>query len=91
MRICSPAVKLFLVALATATISLMCPAKSAAQDLELSGGWAHSTGETEFRNAAFPTEFENEGKKATTYYFSNELLPGNDFQLVDTRNPPQWR
>jgi|SRR5690348_4655055 len=45
MRICSPAVKLFLVALATATISLMCPAKSAAQDLELSGGWAHSTGD----------------------------------------------
>jgi opacity protein-like surface antigen len=43
MKIYSPAVRLFLVALATATISLMCPAKSAAQDLELSGGWAHAT------------------------------------------------
>lgn len=27
----------------------------------------------------------------TTYYFSNELLPGNDFQLVDTHSAPQWR
>jgi siderophore synthetase component len=34
-------------------------------------------------NAFFPP--------ATTYYFSNELLPGNDFQLVDTQSPPQWR
>lgn len=43
MRIRAAAVRLFLVALATATISLMCPAKSGAQDLELSGGWAHAT------------------------------------------------
>ena len=27
----------------------------------------------------------------TTYYFSNELLPGNDFRLVDTHSAPQWR
>ena len=27
----------------------------------------------------------------TTFYFSNELLPGNDFTLVDTQQPPQWR
>jgi hypothetical protein len=25
----------------------------------------------------------------TTYYFSNELLPGNDFELVDTHTAPQ--
>lgn len=43
MRIRVSAVRLFLVALATATISLMCPAKSAAQGLELSGGWEHAT------------------------------------------------
>ena len=33
--------------------------------------------------AFFPAE--------TTYYFSNELLPGNDFRLVDTKSAPQWR
>jgi hypothetical protein len=27
----------------------------------------------------------------TTYYFSNELLPGNDFRLVDTKRAPEWR
>ena len=43
MRIRVSAVRLFLVAFATATISLMCPAKSAAQGLELSGGWEHAT------------------------------------------------
>ncbi len=43
MRIRALAVRLFLVALATATISLMCPARSGAQGLELSGGWAHAT------------------------------------------------
>ena len=43
MRIRVAAVRLFLVALATATISLMCPARSGAQGLELSGGWEHAT------------------------------------------------
>ena len=43
MRIRAAAVRLFLVALATATISLMCPARSGAQDLEVSGGWQHAT------------------------------------------------
>ncbi|MBI3863806.1 MAG: short-chain oxidoreductase [Planctomycetia bacterium] len=28
---------------------------------------------------------------ATTYYFSNELLPGNDFKLVDMKQAPEWR
>ncbi len=28
---------------------------------------------------------------ATTYYFSNELLPGNEFRLVDTKQAPEWR
>jgi hypothetical protein len=27
----------------------------------------------------------------TTYYFSNELLPGNEFRLVDTKRAPEWR
>ena len=27
----------------------------------------------------------------TTFYFSNEILPGNDFQLVDTKEAPEWR
>jgi hypothetical protein len=27
----------------------------------------------------------------TTYYFSNELLPGNEFRLVDTKRTPEWR
>ncbi len=27
----------------------------------------------------------------TTYYFSDEMLPGNDFRLVDMRRPPRWR
>jgi hypothetical protein len=27
----------------------------------------------------------------TTYYFSNELLPGNEFKLVDTKHAPAWR
>jgi siderophore synthetase component len=27
----------------------------------------------------------------TTFYFSNELLPGNEFRLVDTKEPPRWR
>lgn len=27
----------------------------------------------------------------TTYYFSNELLPGNEFELVDTKQTPEWR
>jgi hypothetical protein len=27
----------------------------------------------------------------TTYYFSNELLPGNEFRLVDTKRGPEWR
>jgi hypothetical protein len=27
----------------------------------------------------------------TTYYFSNELLPGNEFRLVDTERAPEWR
>ncbi|HZF41087.1 MAG TPA: short-chain oxidoreductase, partial [Blastocatellia bacterium] len=27
----------------------------------------------------------------TTYYFSNELLPGNEFRLVDTMQAPEWR
>jgi len=27
----------------------------------------------------------------TTYYFSNELLPGNEFKLVDTKRAPEWR
>ena len=27
----------------------------------------------------------------TTFYFSNEILPGNDFHLIDTKQPPQWR
>jgi hypothetical protein len=27
----------------------------------------------------------------TTYYFSNELLPGNEFKLVDTKQAPEWR
>jgi hypothetical protein len=27
----------------------------------------------------------------TTYYFSNELLPGNEFRLVDTEQAPEWR
>jgi hypothetical protein len=31
----------------------------------------------------FPTD--------TTFYFSNEILPGNDFHLVDTKQKPEWR
>lgn len=27
----------------------------------------------------------------TTYYFSNELLPGNEFRLVDMEQAPEWR
>ena len=27
----------------------------------------------------------------TMFYFSNELLPGNDFRLVDMKQEPQWR
>jgi len=27
----------------------------------------------------------------TMFYFSNELLPGNDFRLVDMQQAPQWR
>ncbi|MDB5314010.1 MAG: Siderophore synthetase component-like protein [Gemmataceae bacterium] len=27
----------------------------------------------------------------TTFYFSNELLPGNDFRLIDTKEAPEWR
>jgi hypothetical protein len=27
----------------------------------------------------------------TTYYFSNELLPGNEFRLVDMKRAPDWR
>jgi len=27
----------------------------------------------------------------TTFYFSNEILPGNDFHLVDTKQAPEWR
>jgi hypothetical protein len=27
----------------------------------------------------------------TTYYFSNELLPGNEFRLVNTKRAPEWR
>ena len=27
----------------------------------------------------------------TTYYFSNERLPGNEFRLVDTKRAPEWR
>src|SRR5499426_4449460 len=27
----------------------------------------------------------------TTYYFSNELLPGNEFRLVDMKRTPEWR
>jgi hypothetical protein len=27
----------------------------------------------------------------TTYYFSNELLPGNEFRLVDMKRAPEWR
>jgi len=27
----------------------------------------------------------------TTFYFSNEILPGNDFHLVDTKQSPEWR
>ena len=27
----------------------------------------------------------------TTYYFSNEILPGNEFHLVDTKRVPEWR
>jgi hypothetical protein len=27
----------------------------------------------------------------TTYYFSNELLPGNEFRMVDTKRAPEWR
>ena len=27
----------------------------------------------------------------TTFYFSNELLPGNEFKLVDMKRPPEWR
>src|SRR5438874_8887030 len=26
-----------------------------------------------------------------TFYFSNELLPGNEFRLVDMKQPPKWR
>lgn len=28
---------------------------------------------------------------STTFYFSNELLPGNEFHLIDTKEPPEWR
>src|SRR5262249_33211718 len=34
-------------------------------------------------DAYFPAE--------TTFYFSNEILPGNDFHLVDTKQSPTWR
>ncbi len=27
----------------------------------------------------------------TTYYFSNEILPGNEFHLVDMKQAPDWR
>jgi hypothetical protein len=27
----------------------------------------------------------------TTYYFSNEILPGNEFRLIDTKQAPEWR
>jgi hypothetical protein len=27
----------------------------------------------------------------TTYYFSNVLLPGNEFRLVNTKRAPEWR
>jgi len=27
----------------------------------------------------------------TTFYFSNELLPGSEFRLVDTKRAPEWR
>jgi hypothetical protein len=27
----------------------------------------------------------------TSFYFSNELLPGNEFRLVDLQRPPEWR
>jgi siderophore synthetase component len=27
----------------------------------------------------------------TMFYFSNELLPGNDFRLVDMKRAPEWR
>lgn len=43
MRIRAVAVRLFLIALATATISLISAPRSGAQDLEVSGGWEHAT------------------------------------------------
>ena len=27
----------------------------------------------------------------TTFYFSNELLPGNEFKLIDMKQAPEWR
>lgn len=29
--------------------------------------------------------------KDTTYYFSNEMLPDNEFRLVNTKEAPKWR
>ena len=29
--------------------------------------------------------------RKTTFYFSNEILPGNEFHLVDTGQAPRWR
>jgi hypothetical protein len=27
----------------------------------------------------------------TMFYFSNEILPGNEFRLVDLKRAPEWR
>jgi hypothetical protein len=39
-----PTIRLFLVVFAIATISLICPARSGAQGLDVSGGYTHGTG-----------------------------------------------
>jgi hypothetical protein len=43
MNVRAVTVRFFLAAFAIAAISLMCPARSGAQDLEVSGGWEHAT------------------------------------------------
>lgn len=43
---------------------------------------------------AFHRSFPDSGEffpPDTMFYFSDELLPGNDFRLVDMHQPPEWR